>query len=331
MKKALILVGLVIAVVAGLVVAYTAMRKERDLEATAEAPVTAPSRVERSADGAPRVRVDAETQRRLGLQTALLTVGSVAVELTATARVLEIAALAATLSEMRSAQTALDAARTDYDRKKKLFDNGQNASASTVEQAAALVAQHTLSVEAARDRIAAAWGQGMAARTDLTEFARLLLQREAALLRVELLPTDSLASPPQTVQLFRQSGEPIGPARILGPAPTTDSTIAGRSFLCLATSNAVELVPGSALLARLDTGARATGTVIPHTAVIRHTGLGWVYVQTPADTFTRRAVPLDRPHPAGWLVTGEWTQPVIVAGAQSLLSEELKGSIQLKD
>ena len=41
--------------------------------------------------------------------------------------------------------------------------------------------------------------------------------------------------------------------------------------------------------------------------------------------------PLDRPHPDGWLVSGEWTQPVVVAGAQSLLSEELKGSIQMKD
>jgi hypothetical protein len=262
---------------------------------------------------------------------ALPTAGSVAVERTATARVLDGAALSVTLNEMRAAQTALDAARMDYDRKKKLFDNGQNASASAVEQAAALVTQHTLAVEVSRDRIAAAWGQAVAARDDLPAFARSLLQREGALVRVELLPTDKRASPPQNFGLLRPNGEPVALARVLGPAPITDSTFAGQGFLCLATTNAAQLVPGAALVARLDTGASETGIVIPHNAVVRHAGLGWVYVQTTADTFTRRAVSLDRPHPAGWLVTGEWTRPVIVAGAQSLLSEELKGSIQLKD
>jgi hypothetical protein len=59
--------------------------------------------------------------------------------------------------------------------------------------------------------------------------------------------------------------------------------------------------------------------------------VAWAYVQTASNTFTRREVPLDRPHPDGWLVRGEWTQLVIVAGAQSLLSEELKGSIQMKE
>jgi hypothetical protein len=42
-------------------------------------------------------------------------------------------------------------------------------------------------------------------------------------------------------------------------------------------------------------------------------------------------VSLEHPHPDGWLVSGDWTQPVVITGAQSLLSEELKGSIQMKD
>ena len=331
MKKVFLLVVLVIAAVAGLLFTYLEMRKERDLEATAEAPVIAPSRVERGADGATVLKLDAETQKRLGLETAVPAPGSVTTELSATARVLDGAALASTLNELRSAQAVLQAARADYERKKKLFDNGQNASASTVEQAAALVTQHTLAVEAARDRIAATWGRAIAGREDLPAFARSLLLREAALVRVELLATDKLATSPQTLRLLHQSGEAIGTARVLGPASVTDSTIAGQSYLCLVTTNAAQLVPGSALLAHLDHGAREQGNVLPRSAVVRHAGLGWTYVQTAADTFTRRAVSLDRPHPDGWLATGEWKQPVIVSGAQSLLSEELKGSIQMKD
>ena len=331
MKKALIVVVLAVAVVAGLIFAYLEMRKERDLEATAEAPVIAPSRVERGADGATVLKLDAETQKRLGLQTAVPVPGSVTTELSATARVLDGAALASTLNELRSAQAALDTARADHERRKKLFENGQNASASSVEQAAALVTQHTLAVEAARDRIAATWGRAIAEHEDLPAFTRSLLQREAALVRVELLATDKLATSPQTLRLLHQSGEAVGTARVLGPAAVTDSTIAGQSYLCLVTTNATQLVPGSALLARLDTGTNEQGTVLPRRAVMRHAGMGWAYVQTAADTFTRRAVSLDRPHPDGWLATGEWTQPVIVSGAQSLLSEELKGSIQMKD
>ena len=331
MKKVIILVVLAVAAVAGLVFAYLEMRKERDLEATAEAPVIAPSRVERGADGATVLKLDAETQKRLGLLTAVPVVGFVITELSATARVLDGAALAGVLNELRSAQAALDTARADHERKKKLFDNGQNASASAVEQAAALVTQHTLAVEAARDRLAATWGRAIAGREDLPAFARLLLQREAALVRVELLATDKLATSPQTLRLLHQSGEAVGTARVLGSASSTDSTIAGQSYLCLITTNATQLVPGSVLLARLDQGASEQGTVLPRSAVVRQAGLGWAYVQTAADTFTRRAVLLDRPHPDGWLVTGEWKQPVLTNGAQSLLSEELKGSIQMKD
>ena len=331
MKKTLILVALVVSAVAGLVFAYLEMRKERDLEASAEAPVIAPSRVERGTDGATILKLDAETQKRLGLQTAVPVAGSVANELTATARVLDGSSFVSAVNELRAAHAALDAARADHERKQKLFANGRNASASAVEQAAALVTQQTLVIESAHQRLFATWGRGVAGHDDLPALAQRLFQREAALVRVELLATDTLEIPPATLRLLRQSGEAIATANVLGPATATDSTVAGQSFLCLVTINASSLVPGSALLARLGTGVSEKGTVLPRGAVVRHAGLGWAYVQTAADTFTRRIVPLDRAHPDGWLVSGEWSQPVLISGAQSLLSEELKGSIQMKD
>ena len=329
--RVLLIPVVVIAAVGGLLFAYLEMRNERDREATAEAPVVAPSRVERDTNGGPVLKLDEQTEKLLGLQTVIPAPGSVSKELTAPARVLDGAGLAAQLNELRSAQTAFTAARADFDRKKKLFENGNNSTASAVEQAEALVKQQELLVETTRDRIAAMWGGAVAGRDDLPDFARRLLTRELALVRVDLLASDTLATAPRTVRLLRLDGEAVSTAIVLGAAPVTDSTVAGQSLLCLIQTNTASLVPGSMLLARIETGATERGTVLPRTAVVRHAGFGWAYVQTAPHIFSRRMVSLDHPHPDGWLVSGEWTQPVLITGAQSLLSEELKGSIQMKD
>ena len=129
--------------------------------------------------------------------------------------------------------------------------------------------------------------------------------------------------------MLRQNGDELATAQVLGPALSTDSAVIGQAFLALVVTNAASLVPGSSIIAQIDTGAREGGVVLPRDAVVRHAGQGWVYVETGPHTFTRRPVPLDRPHSDGWLVPGQWTQPIIISGAQSLLSEELKGSIQM--
>ncbi len=331
MKKALIAVVVVIAAVGGLLFAYLEMRKERDLEASAEAPVVPPSRVGRDTNGGPVLKLDEATEKLLGLQTAIAAPGSVSKELTAPARLLDGAGLATQLNEWRSAQSALTAGRADAERKKKLFENGNNATASAVEQAEALAKQQELLVEITRDRIAATWGGVVAGRDDLADFARRLLARELALVRVDLLASDTQAAAPRIVRLSRLDGEGITTASVLGSAPVTDSTVAGQSLLCLVATNSASLVPGSMLMARIDTGATERGTVLPRTAAVRHAGFGWAYVQTAPHVFSRRMVSLQHPHPDGWLVSGDWTQPVLITGAQSLLSEELKGSIQMKD
>lgn len=334
MKKLLLMLVwfvVVAAVLGGLVFAYRQMRSERDQEASAEAPVVAPSRLGRDADGTPWLKLDAETCQRLGLRTAQAVAGSVSPQLTGTARVLEGGALVGQLHEIQAAQLVLAPARLEYERKQKLFDNGQNTAAAAVEAAAALVKQNQASLDAARDRLTAAWGTNLTGRPDLEGLARSLLTREAALVRIELLATAKLAVPPATVRLFRQNGEELATARVLGPALNADSAVIGPAFLALVASNAAALVPGASLVARLEAGAPETGVVLPREAVVRHTGQGWVYVETSPATFARRPVPLDHPHPAGWLVPGQWPRPILISGAQSLLSEELKGSIRLRD
>ena len=334
MKKSTVL-SLVLAAgaagLAGLVFAHIELRKERDQEASAEAPVVAPSRVERGTNGGASVKLDAETRQRLGLKTAVPAAGSVARSIPATARVLDGAPLAGHLSDIRSAELALETVSVDYNRKKYLFDNGRNAPAAAVEAAAASVKQSRAALDSARDRLAAAWGPDVAKRADLDALGRALLARQAALARVELPATARSGAAPQAVRLYRQNGEEAGSARVLGAALSADSAAAGQAYLALVSTNAAGLVPGSFLVAAIETGTRESGVVLPREAVLRHAGLGWVYVEAPAGVFTRRAVPLDCPHPDGWLAPGPWTQPVVVSGAQSLLSEELKGGIEMRD
>lgn len=272
--RQLLILVVFVAVAAALILAYAALRAERDREADADAPVAAPSRVEPGEGDAPRVRLDAATQERLGLRTLRPAAGELERVVSATARVLDAGALAISLNEVRAAQAALEAARRDHDRKRKLYENGQIASGAAVEAADALVRQGQLAVDAARDRLAAGWGEAIARRDDLDAFAGRLLARQAALVQVELLATEPLAAPPAVVRLCRQGGEAVGTAQVLGPALSISSAVVGQAFLGVATNSRAPLVPGAVLVAQLDTGTRDRGVVIPGTRSCGMPGAG---------------------------------------------------------
>ena len=94
-------------------------------------------------------------------------------------------------------------------------------------------------------------------------------------------------------------------------------------------SNAAGLAPGAAVTAYLQTaGGPQGGFVIPGSSIIHHAGATWVYLQTNGTNFVRRLVELDRPLADGWFVRhgiAEGNQ-VVVTGAQTIFSEELKAS-----
>lgn len=333
MKKSLRILLLAVvfaAVAAGLIFAYLKMRGERDLEASAEAPVIAPSRVTVTAAGA-TVRLEGETQRRLGVQIAPLGKASLPDELIASARVLDGTSLSALLAELRAAEAALEATRADHERKRKLAEQGQNTSVSAVEAAMAAMKKDEIALGTARTKVVAAWGLALATRSDLAVLAEGLLRREQAIVRVELLATDRLDTPPERAALERLDGLTAA-AQLLGSAPLSENPLSGQSLLYLVTSRAQTLVPGSALTARLvRAGNESTGWLVPRGAVVRHSGLGWIYVQRSEEMFARHEIALDRAHANGWLIAEDPGAPVVVTGAQSLLSEELKARIQMKD
>ncbi len=332
MKKILriLLPMLGVLVAAGtLVLVYRELREERDREQAGEAPVSAPSRAAVGPEGS-IVRLDQETQTRLGVATSIPARAQLADELTATARVVDGTGMAAQLAELRTAQALIEASRLDFERKRKLAEQGQNTSASAVEAARAAFTRDEIAQALAQSKIGATWGPAVASRSDLPEFAEALRQREHALVVVELFAADALPKPPARATLVRLDGFTVA-AELLGPAPGTDNPLAGDCLLYLVTQGAARLVPGNRLTARLSRGPEHAGWLVPRDAVVRHLGAGWIYIQRSGDTFVRRRIPLEEPHADGWLVRGEFTDPIVVAGAQSLLSEELKGQIQMKD
>ena len=87
------------------------------------------------------------------------------------------------------------------------------------------------------------------------------------------------------------------------------------------------MAPGMSLKATVPASESAlNGTMVPITAVVWSAGKPWVYRQTEDTQFARRPLTLGQRVDSGWFVTGP-LQPgdkVVVAGAQELLSEELK-------
>lgn len=333
MKKVLRIFALLTilnAIGAALVFAYLKMREEREHEAGAEAPVVAPSRVAKEKEGV-TVKLDDDTQEQLGLEIEPLAKASVSDEVTASARVLDAGDLSLMLTELHAAESALEATRADYQRKRKLADEGQIASASAVESALAAMKQDEFALDTARAKIVAAWGNAMASRPDLATLATSLLSREQAIVRVELNGTDKLDQVPEVATLERLNGFTT-PAKLLGPAPSTDNPLAGKSLLYQVTGNAESLVPGSTLVAKLArSGTARNGWLVPRNAIVRNAGRGWIYLKVEDDEFRRHPIELDHPHRDGWLIFDEIEEPVVIRGAQSLLSEELKGSIAVDD
>ena len=81
------------------------------------------------------------------------------------------------------------------------------------------------------------------------------------------------------------------------------------------------------------TGYSGQGIGIPDSAIVWYAGEAWAYVQTDAETFSRRNLETEADMGSGWLVNKHF-QPgerIVISGAQTLLSEEFKWAIPDED
>lgn len=308
--------------------------KEKELDTPATKSTKAESRVKHGTNGEVTITLATETQKTIDLQTTALEPASSAPEVKGFGRVLDASPLAAMVSEIVAVQAAGDASEADLNRLKALAVQG-NASERALQAAVAATARDRAQVESARLRLAAGWGQVIAGRQDLPTLARSLVSQESALVQIDVPAGEWSGELPISARmnLLKEETKPIN-AGFVSPAPMVDPQTQGRGFLFLVVTNQSGLVPGMAVVGFLKLlGEVAKGVVVPESAVIRHENKCWVYVQKDAGKFIRQEIVLNQPSGSGWFVTSgvHPNERVVVAGAQTLLSEELKSQTRLAD
>jgi membrane fusion protein, heavy metal efflux system len=285
-----------------------------------------PERVQHGPNGEVIVTLNAANLGAMGLQTAALEPMKLAPEVKAYGRVLDVSGLATLMAELTTSRAAAEASQAELARLKTLSAQN-NASARALQSAEAAAVKAQAQVESTRLRILAGWGSAIATRQDLVAFVQSLSGLESALVEVDLPAGEPLKSEPTGAKLFTVA-EPEKPvaAAFLGPAPVVDPMMQGRGFVLLVSPNPARLTPGGAVIAFLTIeGEPQSGVLLPRSAVVRHNGSTWVYIEISPKTFQKTEVTLGQPLETGWFVR-EKVKPgekVVTVAAQQLLSEEL--------
>ena len=340
MKKKLSLAAAGVALAGLAIWGYIEGRKELAQEAERERPVRVPSRVNAQPDGTALV-FDAATQKRVDLAVAPVMTISRRAEFEAIATVLPAqelidvrSAYVAARTQLERARATVQASRRDYERVKALHGDDFNLSTRALESAQAQWQADDAAARGAAQALDAValgarqkWGAPLAAAIggDAVSYRRLA-DGHAVLLRVALATGAGSAKAPATVRLAASDGN-VTTATLLSPSPQADPRIQGPTFFYSAPANG--LLTGTTLAAYLPAGKERNGGLIPADAVVWWQGKAWYYVQSAPDRFMRRELDVTQPMERGWFVDGLPAMRVVVRGAQTLLSEELRSQIQV--
>ncbi|OQW75530.1 MAG: hypothetical protein BVN35_07665 [Proteobacteria bacterium ST_bin11] len=163
--------------------------------------------------------------------------------------------------------------------------------------------------------------------------ATQLLEHRAQLLQITL-PANSRLDPTVSTIRIHERGQRNAalPATLVSAAPQVDPVSQGLRyfFRCMD----CRLPFGSHLTAWIPEGGLGdSGVTIPQSAVVWHLGQAFVFIQTDAAHFSRRALNQHSNTSQGYFVASgiEPGEDVVITGAQTLLSQQLKGLIPDED
>ncbi len=271
------------------------------------------------------LKMDAATQRRLGLVTAPLAAATQRVGgADGFVTVLDAGPLALLDADLAAAQAALAASQAEAARTRALNAEDQTVSRRVAQAAAAQARADAARAQLLRRRIGLEWGPGLAS---LSDAARSRLIGELASGRAALARIDAAGGVPAGT---RSVGLDLGPdgfasATVLGPARTSDPRLQTTGALAVVRGpGASRLGAGAILPARIETGAAAAGVTIPRGAIVRRGGETLVYIRRDAGSFEHRAVVGGAPGPAGLFVARGFRpgEAVVIKGAAQLLAAE---------
>ncbi|MDB6110095.1 MAG: hypothetical protein JWR69_1845 [Pedosphaera sp.] len=286
--------------------------------------------IEHDPDGNVVINIDDEMQGNIGLQVAIPAAAQLSPEFKGYGRVLDPASLTALMTELASAQAAYNASSNELARLNTLAQQG-NAPRRALETAEATAMRDQLAVRSAKDRLALIWGQAVADQKDLSAFTESLISHNAALIRIDLPAGDDPKSLPTGARVLTMSGD-SAETEFLELASNVDPQTQGRGFIFHLRTNALQLLPGASVTGYVKVpGEPLVGVIVPREAVVRTDGAGWIYVANgSAEAYKRTEIALDHPTEAGWFVAKgpTATNYVVVKGAQTLLSQEMKAALK---
>jgi hypothetical protein len=334
-RRRLILLSFVAAVVSIVALARAArIRADEDDE---HAITSSAATITRDAAGHVLIALRPATQKAIGLTTETLAPVTHSIEAEAYGFVLDPAPLAALNANLLSARAVLDASAAQFRRSKRLYDKQKNASLRDLQTAQATYLSDQARVEALEQRIHDAWGAEIAQMTPRVraDLVSALIARRQAIARVTAPVGSALDSNVReaTVRVLGHEHTPIE-ARAVYAAPMVDQTMQGQAFLLVIGPAGFPLRPGAAVSASLPVANKTEhGVMVPRSAVVRYAGKQWVYRALDGGRFVRREIVPAASSARGYFVTANLApgMRVVVTGAQTLLSQELKARIQMED
>jgi hypothetical protein len=274
------------------------------------------------AQGAVVLKIDAATQRRLGVVTAPLTAARRSGVVTGFARALDPVPLATLDSDIATAASAAAASQAEATRTRALNAADQTVSKQVAEAAQATARADAAKLQLLRRRVGLEWGPALANDARRSRLVADIAAGRAALIRVD--SAQGLANLKGSVAIDLGS---VGTAYavILGPTRVGDPRLQSTGVLALVSgAQAVHFGVGTTAPASIALGAGVEGVVLPRAALLRTAGQTFVYIRKDAGSFERRPVTGGIPDPQGLFAPRGFRpgETVAVAGASQLFAAE---------
>ena len=270
------------------------------------------------------VKIDAITQRKIGVVTAPLVIARRSDSLNGFARVLDPIPLAMLDTDIAAAAAAAAASGAEASRAQTLFAADATVSAKAAQAAQAQARADASRLKLLRLRLGLEWGPAFARMNDAARgrLVAALANGQAALLRIDVAGPLLLGVRGADIDL---PGGGTVRAVVLGPARTSDPRLQSTGLLAqVSGAAAARLGSGFTAPVRLAAGPGAPGVILPRSALLRTGGQTVVYIRKDAGSFERRAAVNPISQPDGLFVSAGFApgEAVVTQGAQALYAAQ---------
>jgi hypothetical protein len=298
----------------------------------------------RSTGGQSALSVDSKTQAVSGLKVLRVEPFEHLTEYTAIGKVISVQPLLALRERYLVAQAELSSAKArqkqsgqSLKRQQELFRNGIAAKRSLQEQEAlgygdqALVDAGQVRLSTIANEARLAWGNPLAEWLLAKQSKNMaaFLSGQQQLVQVTLPTGKQLGIDTDTI-FIDSSGQRAKAyaATLISRSTQVDNTQQGESYFFQA--NGANLRTGMKVSAWIpESASQKSGVIIPESALVWYMDQVYVYIKTDKDIFNRRLIKNFTPVVGGYFLQDgvQAGEEIVVTGAQTLLSEELRGQI----